>query len=216
MTDHSAALTALSLAVLDSEAEHAALLRSIVRTAQAIFGATASSILMLDRDTGELVLEAVAREGEEWLVGHRFPASAGIAGWVVTAAEPVVVDDLSASTMFARDVAEGTGYVPSAMMAAPVIYGGEVLGVLEVMDYAPTADGALDAARLLELFADQAAVALTVVLRARSARRILVDGTQEYAGVLPVVEGLLRLEPDQRAAGIGLLGSVAEMLRAGA
>jgi GAF domain-containing protein len=216
MTGDAATLTAVAMAVLDSEAEHAALLRSIVRTTQAIFGATASSISLLDRERGELVLEAVARDGEERLVGHRFPASAGIAGWVVAAGEAMVVDDLSGSTLFARDVAEATGYVPAALMAAPVIHDEEVLGVLEVMDYARPTTTALGAADLLWLFAGQAAVALAVVRRARAARRLLLDDVDgDHADVLAAVETLLRLDHRQRAAGLSLLGSVGDLLGAG-
>jgi GAF domain-containing protein len=212
MTDEGVLLAAVALAVADSEREQGGLLRSIVCTAQAIFAASASSILILDRDTDELVLEAVARENEQSLVGHRFPASAGIAGWVAAAGEPLVVDDLTTSTLFARDVAEATGYVPSALMAAPITHEEEVLGVLEVMDYATPGGTPLQAAELLSLFAAQAAAALVVVRRAESARQLLECPGSEYADVMPVLETLLRLGHRERAAGRSLLRSVGDLL----
>ncbi|MFG2666515.1 GAF domain-containing protein [Streptomyces sp. NPDC048387] len=141
----------------------AELLRSVVDTARAIFGAQASSIMLLDGPADELVFEAVSGQGQEFLVGRRFPAGRGIAGWVAASGEPMVVDDLRDSTYFDRDIAESTGYVPNALMAAPLIRGERVLGVLEVLDPSPQARSGLPELDLLDLFARQAAVALHVL-----------------------------------------------------
>lgn len=136
----------------------AELLQSVVDTARAIFGAEASSILLLETTADELVFEAVSGQGQEFLVGRRFPAGRGIAGWVAASGEPMVVDDLHQSTSFDRDVAESTGYVPNALMAAPLLHGDRVLGVLEVLDPSPQARSSLTELDLLSLFARQAAV----------------------------------------------------------
>lgn len=97
----------------------AELLQSVVDTARAIFGAQASSIMLLDPAADELIFEAVSGQGQEFLVGRRFPAGRGIAGWVAASGEPMVVDDLHDSVSFDRAIAESTGYVPNALMAAP-------------------------------------------------------------------------------------------------
>ncbi|MFF0203370.1 GAF domain-containing protein [Streptomyces sp. NPDC005017] len=141
----------------------AELLQSVVDTARALFGAQASSILLLDDAADELVFEAVSGQGQEFLVGRRFAAGRGIAGWVAASGEPMVVDDLHRSTAFDRDIAESTGYVPDALMAAPLVRGSRVLGVLEVLDPSPQARSGLPELDLLCLFARQAAVALHVL-----------------------------------------------------
>ncbi|MFD3994399.1 GAF domain-containing protein [Streptomyces sp. NPDC058548] len=141
----------------------AELLQSVVDTARAIFGAEASSILLLEAAADELVFEAVSGQGQEFLVGRRFPAGRGIAGWVAASGEPMVVDDLHDSTSFDRDVAQSTGFVPNALMAAPLVHGDRVLGVLEVLDPSPQARSSLSELDLLSLFARQAAVALHVL-----------------------------------------------------
>ena len=51
--------------MLGSEESYRELLQSIVEVARAIFGATASSVFLLDEETDELVFEAVAGEGAE-------------------------------------------------------------------------------------------------------------------------------------------------------
>ncbi|MGW0531361.1 GAF domain-containing protein [Streptomyces sp. NPDC003032] len=149
---------------------HRALLRSVVRTAAAIFDAQAGSIALLDQDSGELVFEAVAGKGEDGLVGRRFPAGRGIAGWVLQSRQPVEVHDVDSDAHFARDIAESTSYVPKALMAAPLLCGDEPLGVLEVLDRSPLVRTPLAAMELLALFADQASLALALVQGARRAR----------------------------------------------
>ena len=74
---------AVAAGVLGTEESHRALLQSIVSVARAIFKAKASSILLLDEETDELVFEAAADEASESLIGRRFPSSAGIAGFVL-------------------------------------------------------------------------------------------------------------------------------------
>ena len=75
---------AVAAGVVGSEERYRRLLASIVEVARSIFQARASSILLYDEETEELVFAAVVGEGEEELHGLRFPAGTGIAGWVLT------------------------------------------------------------------------------------------------------------------------------------
>lgn len=184
------------------------LLQSVVETARAIFGAAASSIFLLDEPAGELVFQAVAGEGEEFLVGRRFPAGRGIAGWVVSSGEPMVVDDLTQDRSFARDLAESTRYVPNALMAAPLLDASGVLGVLEVLDPAPQARSSLAELDLLALFARQSACALRVLTERQTVR--LPQQRRAAAGVRAVEQ----LDPAGRAAGLVLVDAVRDLLLA--
>ena len=137
-----------------------ALLRSVAEVARVLFGAAASSVFLLDEEAGELVFQAVAGEGEEFLVGRRFPAHRGIAGRVASSGRAMIVDDLTDVPTFARDLAESTRYVPESLLAAPLLSGRRVLGVLEVLDPSPRSRSDLNDLDLLSLFAHQAALAL--------------------------------------------------------
>jgi GAF domain-containing protein len=140
------------------------LLQSVVDVARAIFGAQASSVFLLDEEADELVFQSVSGRGENFLVGRRFPASGGIAGWVVASGEALVVDDLARQPAFDRQMAESTQYIPDALMAAPLVHGERILGVLEVLDPVPQSRASLNELDLLALFARQAAAALRVVI----------------------------------------------------
>ena len=205
-------LAAASALLGEAERDHSELLDSVVDTARALFGAAAATVFLLDEQLGELVFEAVSGEGESYMIGRRFPASRGIAGWVLSAHEPLVVADVSTNPVFAKDLAETTGYVPRSLMAAPLLHGEEAIGVMEVLDPAPATIGPLAAGDLLTLFAAQAAIALGVIRRNRNARRLLAQDGAELAGLAVVARLLGELGADRRAAGVSLLDSVHRLL----
>src|SRR5690348_12040185 len=118
----------------DSDITQRRVLQSIVEAARSIFGAAAASVFMLEDETGDLIFEAVAGEGEALLPGTRFPGGTGIAGWTAQCGQPLVVDDVSGTPLFSREAAESTGYVPRSIMAAPLFHDGDCIGVLEVLD----------------------------------------------------------------------------------
>lgn len=198
---------AVAAGVLAAEAGHRELLQSIVEVARAIFGARASSIFLLDAATDELVFEAVAGEGASSLIGKRLPSSTGIAGWVVVTGQPLVLDDLENDPRFARDVAESTGYVPKSLMAVPLLHDEEVLGVLQVLDRPQRERFSLQEMELLGLFANQAAIALDLLGRARRARAV-VDDASPLGVVARLAAKLDALPAERREPGLALLAAL--------
>ena len=166
---------AVAAGVLGAEKNYRELLQSIVEVARAIFHAKASSIFLLDEESDELVFEAVAGEGSESLIGRRFPSSTGIAGFVLVSRQPLVIEDVLDDPRFSRETAESTGFVPKGLMAVPLLHEERVLGVLEVLDRPSDARFTLAEMELLGLFANQAAIALDLLQRARRAQDTLAD-----------------------------------------
>ncbi|HEY3069163.1 MAG TPA: GAF domain-containing protein [Gaiellaceae bacterium] len=206
---------AVAAGVLGSEEAHLALLQSVVDVARAIFKARASSIFLLDEEKDELVFEAISGEGSDRLVGTRFPSSTGIAGWVLVTRQPLVLEDVGADPRFARDVAEQTGYVPSGLMAVPLLHGERALGVLEVLDRPQRSQFTLGESDLLGLFANQAAIALDLLQSARKARAALAGGAADESVVARLVGVLAELDEEEREAGLRLLDALEDLLRKG-
>jgi GAF domain-containing protein len=207
---------AVAAGVVGSEESFRALLSAIVEVARSIFGAKASSILLLDAETEELVFEAVVGEGEDTLLGTRFPAGEGIAGWVLATRTPLVIEDVHSDPRWSRDVAEGTGYVPKGLMAAPPLHEEGALGVLSVLDRPEQSLFSLREMELLGLFANQAAIAVDLLLKARQASRLIgdEDGDGDIAVVARLAAAVDALEDDRRAAGMRLLKELAATLGA--
>ena len=212
MTEKPDLRAAVAAGVVGSEEGYRALLAAIVEVARSIFGAKASSILLLDEETEELVFEAVAGEGSEELIGMRIPSSTGIAGWVLATQTPLVIEDVQRDPRFASDVAEDSGYVPSGLMAAPLLHEEGALGVLEVLDRPERSLFSLQEMELLGLFANQAAIAVDLLLKARKAERVLNQGDGDLEVVARLAAVVDALEDERREAGIRLLGELADTL----
>jgi GAF domain-containing protein len=203
-----AAVAASALAGQGAEEE---LLRSIVEVACAIFEAGAASISTYDPETDELVFRAVTGAGSATLIGTRFPSTQGIAGWVLASGEPIVVDDVTRDPRWAEDVAIRTGYMPRALMAAPLLADDSALGVLSVLDRPADQPFGVAQMDLLSMFARQASIALDVISRARGAGAAL-EGHSEADVVARVAGAIARMPPARRAAGIELLESLEKLL----
>jgi len=205
VTDKSDLRAAVAAGVVGSDESFRALLSAIVEVARSIFGARASSILLLDEETEELVFEAVVGEGEETLLGTRYPAGKGISGWVLATRTPLVIEDVQQDPRFAKDVAEGTGYVPSGLMAAPLLHEEQALGVLSVLDRPEQSLFSLQEMELLGLFANQSSIAVDLLLKARRAKRILSGDGGDLEVVARLASAVDALEEKQRANGVRLL-----------
>ena len=106
-----------------------------VEATRALFAAAACSVALVEEDGATLRFVASDGAGAEEIVGVTIPVSRGIAGWAAMSGQPIAVRDVQTDARFARDVAESTHYVPTAILAAPLLDAdGEVLGVASVLD----------------------------------------------------------------------------------
>jgi GAF domain-containing protein len=211
MSDELAAERAAAAGLLGGDEETSRqLLQSIVDVARTIFAAEAASIFLHDEEADELVFEAVSGRGEADLVGMRFPSSTGIAGFALVTRQPLVVDDLSNDPRFSRDRAASTGYVPDSIVATPLLHDERVLGVLSVLDRARDRPFGLAELELLSRFSTQAAIALDLLQRARTARAAL--GGDRDAGLVGRLAALLDREDTEAAR--RLLEALEQLLNA--
>jgi GAF domain-containing protein len=198
--------------VLAAAGARVALLQSIADVARAIFVAQAASIAVLDPASRRFRFEAVAGEGSTRLLGTTFPFGEGIAGTVAQTGEAMVVDDLSRDPRFARDVAEESGYVPNAIMVAPLLGEEDTLGVLSVLDRGRTDRTTLQELELLDAFAAQAALAVQLGEGAERAAGLLSDSGDDVARVAQLAGRVDALSGPRREAAVRLLDARADLL----
>jgi GAF domain-containing protein len=203
---------AVAAGALGAEESYRELLQAIVEVARAIFRARASSVFLHDEESDELVFEAVAGEGAGELVGRRFPSSTGIAGWVLVTRQPLVIENLEEDPRHAREAAESTGFVPKGLMAVPLLHEDRALGVLEVLDRPQEAAFSLQEMDLLGLFANEAAIALDLLQRARQARAVLADEGADASALARFSQRLAEASPERREAAERLLEALDALL----
>jgi GAF domain-containing protein len=204
---------AVAAGVMGSEDSHRSLLQSTVEVARGIFSAKASTIFLYDEETDELVFEAVTGLGAQDLIGNRIPSSTGIAGWVLVTRQPLVLEDVTQDPRWGgQEIAERTGYTPQGLMAVPLINEEDSVGVLQVLDRPRETRFSLEEMELLGLFANQAAIALDLLRKARRARAVLDESGTEIEALARLAGEVDQLEGSKRKAGLDLIRSLEELL----
>ena len=131
------ALTALQdiSRILSSELDLNRLLRKIVHAAVEVLNASTGSLLIWDPTDNSLVFAVTeGDEGEgETLKQGRMPADQGIAGWIFTHRQPVIIEDAWQDERFFKGIDESLGYRTKSLIGVPLMTKGEMIGVLEVL-----------------------------------------------------------------------------------
>jgi GAF domain-containing protein len=117
------------------ESEAMALLARVLDSAIRAIGAKDGSLLIPDEETGELVFVLVQGESTRPnLVGRRLPAGRGIAAWVAEHRRGTTVNNVPADERFYPELDVELDYRTSSMLAAPLLGGNRLLGVIEVVN----------------------------------------------------------------------------------
>lgn len=117
------------------EAELMELLSGVLANALNTIDASDGSLLVLDEDSNELVF--VITHGEaasEQIAWQRLPPGEGIAGWVARNRRATIVNDAQADDRFYPAMDRELGFKTHSVLAAPIIGGGRVLGVIEMLN----------------------------------------------------------------------------------
>ena len=139
---------------------HSQLLELVVQIAARVIGAAAASMLLLDRSTQELVFTVAFPNRVADLEALRVPLGEGIAGLVALTGQPMAISDASSDPRHAAGIAEQTGYRPDSLLCTPLLFGNQVVGVLELIDKQGATGFDTTDIETVGLFAQLAAVAI--------------------------------------------------------
>ncbi|WP_158289433.1 PP2C family protein-serine/threonine phosphatase [Paenibacillus flagellatus] len=110
------------------------LLERIMETSARIMHAEASSVILVDPETGELYFElATGSKGDE-VREIRLKQGEGIAGWVADNGKPVKIDDAALDERWSSKVASRVDYPTRSLLCVPIFSKGTVIGVLQVLN----------------------------------------------------------------------------------
>jgi signal transduction histidine kinase len=217
---------------LVSELDVGRLLKRILHSAIHAVQGTAGALLLLDPMGQELVFEVVEGLGSTALEGKRMGRDEGLAGWVVTENEPVIVRDVQSDGRFYERVLADMDQEVTSLICVPLTAKGEPLGTVQVLNKASGDPFDDDDLNLLTSFAAQSAIALEntrlyldlkrerdrlIVLEDQVRKRLardLHDGpAQLLANLISNLEffgKLLEQEPQKAAEELDNLHSLAE------
>ena len=93
-----------------------------------------ASVLIRDGDDGDLRFLCAIGQVADKLIGIKVPAGKGIAGFVFSSGQPMTISDAEQEQSFYAEVDKKTGYSTQTILATPLQYEGNIIGVLEYVN----------------------------------------------------------------------------------
>jgi sigma-B regulation protein RsbU (phosphoserine phosphatase) len=109
-------------------------LSKVLYTALKAMDAADGSLMLVDYEADELVFALVKGMLQSTLQGYRFPKTAGVAGWVATHAEPLIVGNPRLDDRFYSRIDETFGFRTTSLVCVPLVGKDKVIGVIEVLN----------------------------------------------------------------------------------
>lgn len=135
-------------------------LQSVITTAVELLHCESGSILLVDKETQELVFRVVHGPASAQLLGTRLPPGAGIAGAVAREGKPLIVNDAQSDPRHYKEIDDQTAHQTISLLCVPLITKGHVIGVLEVLNKIDHTPFDKDDCTALTSLATQSAIAL--------------------------------------------------------
>ncbi len=183
--------------VINSSLDLHETLSAIAEQAARVLGAEASSVLLLDEQRNKLVFKAAFGQKADELINQAFDAKLGIAGKVVRERKSTIVNDVRGDTHFLDDFDNKLSFQTRSLICCPMIFQNKVIGVIEVLNSVKKEGFDDRDAKLIEVFANLAAIGTVNALR--------------YEGLKKQNEGL-RIASDKEEAIIGAESSLSDVM----
>lgn len=118
--------------ILTSSLELDEILKTIMKKAKEITRADAWSVLLLDEESNELVINN-SEERKKNIHQMRVKLGEGIAGWVAKEGVPLIVPDVSKDSRFSWKIDKVIPYKIRSLLCVPIISRGKSIGVIELV-----------------------------------------------------------------------------------
>jgi signal transduction protein with GAF and PtsI domain len=109
-------------------------IENLLQISAAEINSDEASVLIRDGDEGDLRFLCAIGKVAGQLLNMKVPAGKGIAGFVLSSGQPMVVSDVGEDQTFYAEVDKETGYSTQMILATPLRHSGEVIGVLEYIN----------------------------------------------------------------------------------
>jgi PAS domain S-box-containing protein len=136
LSQHTSELLMLNRAaqVFNSTLDLDRVLVTVLEEIRHLLDVVACSVWLVDPDTRELVCRQAAGPQSDIVRGLRLAPGVGLAGWVASSGDSLIVPDVWADERHFRDVDQQTGLALSSILGVPLRVKDNVIGVLEVVD----------------------------------------------------------------------------------
>lgn len=110
------------------------LLNQILVNAMSVLRAEGGSLALLDDETDELVFVVVHGDISGQLRDYRLKSDQGIAGWVATHREPLIVNNPRQDYRFSPQVDKTFNFFTRSILCVPLLSGSKLIGVIQLLN----------------------------------------------------------------------------------
>ncbi|MDY6932952.1 MAG: SpoIIE family protein phosphatase [Spirochaetota bacterium] len=147
--------------IVNSTLDIAKLLTIIMETIKDIMLTEASTLLLYDEETNDLVFKvALGEAGKELTEKYRVRLGQGIAGWVAENRKALYINDVYSDKRFDPNFDRITGFKSKSILCSPLLFKGKLIGVIQAINPLGRAVFNDDDTALFNAFADQAVLAV--------------------------------------------------------
>jgi signal transduction protein with GAF and PtsI domain len=107
---------------------------NLLQVSSARFDSAEASVLIRQGNDGDLRFLCAIGQVADQLIGLKVPAGKGIAGFVFSSGQPIAVNDVGEDDSFYAEVDKKTGFSTQTILATPLIFKGDIIGVLEYVN----------------------------------------------------------------------------------
>ena len=190
------------------------LLEDMKRRVPEVMGAERCSIMLLDEQSRELLLDTTDSHTGE-LREFRIPMDRGIAGWVASNGIGQIVNDVEQDPRWFDGVARDIDFVTRSILCAPMRQADQTVGVMQVLNKRSGEPFTEQDLRLLTTLASQAAIAVQNARLVRSLKSERDKLLAKEAEVRAAIARDLHDGPTQSVAAISMnIEFIKKLLRA--
>jgi signal transduction histidine kinase len=146
--------------ILNSTLSLDPLLRIIIQSATELTNTEACSIMLLDKQTGELRFAHMIGETAVDLHNLTVSLDNSIAGWIVNKGKPLLIRDVKSDPRWNADIDEAIDFDTRSILGVPLRVKDETIGVLELLNKLGDEGFSQDDIQIASTLAAQAAVAI--------------------------------------------------------
>jgi len=168
-------------------------LESVMAVAMDVMRVEASSLVLVDDETGDLLFHVAQGAKAGGVKPLRMKPGEGIVGWVIDSRKPALVNDVESDARFYVKADEASGFKTRAVLCVPLETRTRLWGAIEVLNKRSGGDFDDHDLLLCEALAAQAAVAIEIAMLHKqilAAERLAAIG-QTIAGLAHCIKNVL-------------------------
>lgn len=136
------------------------ILETFMKQIERLIKPKAWSLLLVDRDSGDLTFEIAVSPVADRLQGLKLKRGEGIAGWVALHGQPLLIPDVNKDGRFADHIDNMLSFTTRSIVCVPMKIKEQVIGVIEIINSFEDMDFDESDISLVSAIADFAAIAL--------------------------------------------------------